>query len=211
MSGLRLLIGLACLAAAGNEEPSGADAGAGEAARFPLQFDSEVVRLFVEAESLRVEGLYLFRCLESSLPVVSLLYPYPAGELDGGARTVRLEARSPGGTWRLLDFREMPEVPAVRWRVPLELGDRIEVRTTYVQELRAQHARYIVTTTHAWGAPLNRARFEIHLPEDAVPTRFSFPFERHEGDGKVFYAYEAEGFAPDRDVIVEWETREGDR
>jgi hypothetical protein len=205
------LLGLACLASAGNEVPSGAKAGPGGPAHFPLQFDSEVVRLFVEAESVRVEGLYLFSCFESSLPAVSLLYPYPAGELVGGTRTLRLEARTPGGIWQPLEFREMPRVPAVRWRVPLDLGDRIEVRTTYRQELCARHARYIVTTTHAWGVPLNRARFEIHLPEDAVPTRFSLPFERREVDGGVFYLHEAEGFAPDRDVIVEWETREGDR
>lgn len=195
MSGF-LLAGLALLAATGNGE---------EPPRFPLQFESEVVRLFVEPESVRVEGLYVFRRSESALPAVSLLFPYPTHELVGGARTLRLEARAPGEPWRPLDFREIPQVPATRWRVPLDLGDRIEVRTVYRQELLARHARYVVTTALAWGAPLLRARFEIRLPENATPTRFSLPFERREEDGDAFWLYEAAPFTPERDVVVEWE------
>ena len=205
---LRLRVASACLALAAGVS-AGDEGTPGGAARFPLQFDSETVRLFVEPESLRVEGLYVFRCPGTALPEVSLLYPYPAGELAGGARTLRLEGRSPGGTWRPLDFREMPGRSAVRWRIPLDLGDPFEVRTTYRQELRAQRARYLVTTARAWGVPLRRARFEIRLPPGAVPTRFSLPFERRESGGDVIYLHEAEEFAPLEDVIVEWEMPRG--
>ena len=167
--------------------------------------------IFVEPESVRVEGLYVFRGSASPLPAVSLLFPYPDHELVGGAQTLRLEARPPGGSWRPLDFQEMPQVPAARWRVPLDFGDHLEVRTVYRQELLARHARYIVTTARAWGVPLQQARFEIRLPETVIPTRFSLPFERWDADGDVFRLYEATPFAPDRDVVVEWEPSEGER
>lgn len=199
MSGLPLLAGLALLAAAGNEE---------EPPRFPLQFESEIVRLSVEAESLRVEGLYVFRCSGSPLPAVSLLFPYPSDDLVGGARTLRLEVRAPGEPWRPLDFRELPQ--AALWRVPLDLGDRVEIRTVYRQELVARYARYVVTTARAWGVPLRRARFEVRLPEAAVAPRFSLPFERREEGGETFWLYESAPFAPDRDVIVEWDQPDGE-
>jgi hypothetical protein len=206
--GTGLLLGLVCLPGSGNAGPA-ADPDA--ATRFPLRFESEVVRLFVEADSVRVEGLYVFRRLDSPRSAVSLLFPYPADEHSGGAHTTRLEARVPGGTWRPLEFRELPRVSAVQWRIPLDLADSLEVRTTYRQELRANRVRYVVTTARAWGASLRSARFEIRLPEDAIPLGFSLPFELREGDGGVFFRYEAEDFAPDRDVVVEWEGPPADR
>ena len=170
----------------------------------PLQFDSEVVRLFVAEDSLEVEGIYRLLCRRTNTPYASLFYPYPADSLLGGARTVLLECRSPGDPWQTLPFEEIPARHAARWRIPLDLGPELEVRTLYRQALNSGYARYIVTTTQAWGRPLRHARFEIYLPTGAEPQRFSFPFERQEADGKVFYLYEAEDFLPDRDIVVEW-------
>ena len=182
-------------------EPGGSVA----ARAIPLRFDSEVIRLFVGNDTLRVEGTYRLICRPDAPPAISLLYPYPADSLLGVAETELLECRIPGGPWQSLDYEEYPRLPAARWRIPLGLGDTLEVHTIYTQVLLTRYARYIVTSTQAWGRPLRHARFEIHLPADVTPVRFSFPFERQETNGHIYYLYEAENFLPDTDIIVHWE------
>jgi hypothetical protein len=170
----------------------------------PLQFDSEIVRLFVEEDSLEVEGIYHFLCRSRRDAIVTLVYPYPVDSLLGGARSTLLECRAPGGPWQPMEFKELPQRPGVRWGIPLGLGDTLEVRTVYRQALLSTYARYILTTTKSWGRPLKHARFEIHLPDGAEPLRFSYPFECQEVLGESLYLYEVENFMPERDIIVEW-------
>jgi len=170
----------------------------------PLQFDSELIRLYVAADSLEVDGIYRFLCKPAGFPEMTLFYPYPQDSLLGGARMVRLEARAPRGVWQPARFEETPMAHGGRWWVPMDLGDSLEVRCIYRQALRAQYARYIVTTTRHWQRPLSHARFEIYLPKDTSPTRFSFPFRAEQEDGLVYYVYEAEQFMPSQDIIVEW-------
>jgi hypothetical protein len=205
---LVVLAGLAAAAAvavAGSQERGSSASGTGFRDSFPLRFDSESVRLFVEEDTLRVEGTYRFLCRESESPIAALLYPYPADSSLGAARTLSLEGRAPGLPWRPLDFVELPGSAGVRWRVPLDLGDTLEVRTVYLQRTYGRTARYIVMTTHAWQRPLREARFEIHLPAGATPTNFSYPFTRRESAAGVFYSFEAKDFIPDGDIIVEYQ------
>ncbi len=172
--------------------------------RMPLRFDSEVVRMFIQGDSLAIEGIYYLVTSPSRPPIMSFFYPYPEDSLLGGAKTASLAARWEDVDWQTLDFEEYPRAHGVRWRVPL-LADTVIVRTVYRQALRAQYGRYIVTTTKAWGRPLTHARFEIYLPENAVPARFSYPFELQTDGGRIFYLYETSRFWPEEDIIVEWE------
>ena len=80
----------------------------------------------------------------------------------------------------------------------------LSVRSVYRQERRASYARYVVTTTSAWGRPLTHARFEIYLPAGARDMEFSFPFGRGEGEGGACYVYEAVDFMPSHDITVTW-------
>lgn len=163
----------------------------------------------MEGDSLRVEGTYVFLCREPAARTMVLLYPYPEDSLLGEASTCRLEARAPGQEWQPLKFDELPSAPGALWRVPLDLGDEVEVRTTYRQQLRSTHARYIVTTTGAWGRPLREAHFEIHLPPGAVPKWTSFPYRTTVDDGRTVLHFETENFAPVKDIVVEWESPPG--
>jgi hypothetical protein len=174
-----------------------------------LQFDSEVVRLFVEGDTLRVEGLYRFLCDPSKADFKTLFYPYPQDSLLGAAWTVSLDFRTPGSSWASSEFAEVPDNRGARWRVPLTHGDTLEVRAVYKQTLFDSYFRYIVTTTGLWKRPLKHARFEIFLPDGAVPDNFSFPFKLNTSGGRAYYLYETMDFLPNRDVIAEWTSGSG--
>jgi hypothetical protein len=171
----------------------------------PLRFESEVVRLLVAPDSVTVDGLYVMSCAPDAEGSTALFYPYPRDARLGGARSLELTVRvRPDTAWRAAPFREIADGRGARWQLPLSPGDTLEVHTVYKQALRANFARYIVTTTSGWEHPLRHARFEITLPENAEPVSFSFPFERCDRDGRRVWCYEATGFRPDRDIDVSW-------
>lgn len=176
----------------------------GEApSRFPLQFESEVVKLRVEEDSLRVEGIYrLRRRAEGMIP--ALFYPYPADSLLGGGRTVLLRVRTPEGSWAPLRWQESSRPAGARWLLPFFRGSVLELHTVYRQARSGCYARYIVTTTRAWREPLAHARFEIELPPGAEPLAFSHDFAREPGAPDGPYVFEAADFWPDRDITVTW-------
>jgi len=84
------LLGLATVAAAGDRSA------------LPVVFDSELVVLEIESDSLRVDGTYVLLCRPDAAGTpVSLVYPYPQDPELGGARTVSLACRLGAGSWRL--------------------------------------------------------------------------------------------------------------
>jgi hypothetical protein len=171
---------------------------------FSLVFDSESVRLDIVGDSLEVRGTYVLVCrtpVEKSIP---LFYPFPSDSLLGGARMVSLAFRAGADSSAPARWEELPLASGVRWWLPPCRGDSIVAEAVYRQELHAEYARYIVTTTQLWGRPLRRADFEIRLPPGAEPLDFSFPFERRSARGEIYYAYQAQDFFPDRDIVVRW-------
>lgn len=170
----------------------------------PLRFDSEVIRIHVEPDSLRIEGHYRFVVPEPRPGFQTLFYPYPADSLLGGACTVSLEWRSGDRPWQAMDFHELSNGSGARWPVPLPDEGWVEVRTVYRQARLADYGRYIVTTTRGWAHPLRQARFEIHLPAGAQPNTFSHPFTRNVEAGENCYLFGANDFYPDRDIRFTW-------
>lgn len=171
---------------------------------FPVAFESEIIRIFIEPDSLRVEGLYHLRGVGDRQRVVNLNYPYPEDSKLGGARTDLLEART-DGPWIPLGFSEMPDDRGALWHVPINPGSPVTVRTVYRQQRLSNYARYIVTTTRAWTRPLKHARFEIYLPSTVVPRKFSYDFQPGTGEFGPCWVYEEKDFWPHRDIWVSWD------
>jgi hypothetical protein len=151
---------------------------------------------------VEVTGTYHFRVVGGRSAAQPMLYPYPQDARLGAAKTLRLEVERADGRWASLKFEELPP-RGVRWHLPASERDRMTVRTVYRQVMRTTYARYIVTTTQYWGAPLRRARFEIRLPPGAKDPRFNYPF-RPKGPSVRVWTYEAEDFLPREDIVVSY-------
>jgi hypothetical protein len=169
-------------------------------ARSALRFDAEVIRLEIRGDTLRVDGTYHFVDPEHR-PSTALFYPYPEDSLLGAAWTESLAWHpADDAPWQALPIRERPERSGVGWLIRHDGAERFTVRTVYCQRLRTRYARYIVTTTNAWGRPLRSARFELMLPPGMELIESSFPFER---EGEI-WVFSAEDFLPAKDVVVRW-------
>lgn len=173
---------------------------------FPVVFESEVIRIFIEPDSLRVEGLYNLRGAGERKQIVTLSYPYPEDELLGAARTELLEART-DGPWIPLSFSEKSDGRGALWQIPVSPDSEVTVRTVYRQQRLTHYARYIVTTTRAWTRPLQHARFEIYLPPGVFPVEFSYDFQPGQGKFGPCWVFEENNFWPDRDITVTWELK----
>ncbi|MFB3908856.1 MAG: hypothetical protein ACE15D_10675 [Candidatus Eisenbacteria bacterium] len=174
---------------------------------FAVSFDSEWIRLAVLGDSLEVRASYFLRCREPDGARVTLFFPFPEDSLLGPARMISLHAGVERAALSAIPWRPMPPtsaMSAVRFETPPCTGDTVFVDAVYRQQLLGPYARYIVTTTRAWHRPLRHARFDVRLPEGAVPIDFSFPFEAREDSVGRFYSYEVDSFYPDRDIIVRW-------
>lgn len=182
-------------ASAGNNPLDGA---------LPVIFDSERIRLHIVRDSLEVRGTYYLLCVRPTNQDLALFYPFPSDSMLGGSRMVSLEVRPNAGEFAPARWDLIPGGRGVRWWMPPCAADTLIVESVYRQKLLGDYARYIVTTTRSWERPLRRARFEIHLPDSVTPTEFSFPFEKRTGHGAIWYAFEAEDFFPDRDIVVKW-------
>lgn len=167
-----------------------------------LEFDSEEIVIDVRGDAVEVTGTYHFRVAGGPVPAQPMLYPYPEDPLLGEARTLRLEWQQPGGRWAPLAFEELPP-RGVRWRLPASAADTLTVRTVYRQAMRSNYARYIVTTTQAWGQPLRKASFEIRLPPGAKDPEFSHPF-RPKGPSVRVWTFDATEFLPREDIVVRY-------
>lgn len=175
---------------------------AGDPPASRLEFDSEEIVIDLQGAAVEVTGTYHFRVVGGAVPAQPMLYPYPEDPLLGAARTLRLEWSGPDGRWAPLEFEELPP-RGVRWRLPATGEDSLTVRTVYRQAMRGNYARYIVTTTRAWGQPLRKASFEIRLPPGAKDPQFSYPF-RPRGPSVLVWTYEATDFLPREDIVVRY-------
>jgi hypothetical protein len=166
-----------------------------------LRFESELIRLEIRGDTLRVDGIYRLEATSPHEPVL-LFYPYPVDSLLGEAWTESLAWRPASETdWRPLAVEEEPTLDGVFWRLPLEGNRRVEARTVYGQRLRARYGRYILTTTAAWGRPLQEARFELALPPGMRLVECSYPFARG-ADG--IWRFLARDFMPLEDLLFRW-------
>lgn len=188
---------LACAALAFSAAAAPQDRPAGR-----LSFDAEDILIDVRGDVVEITGTYHFRITGGPVPAQPMLYPYPQDPLLGAAWTLRLEWRQPDGRWAPLTFEER-QPQGVRWQLPASALHAMTVRTVYRQAMRTTYARYIVTTTRAWGQPLRRASFEVRLPPGAKDPSFSYPF-RLKGPSVLVWTYEARDFLPREDMVVRY-------
>jgi hypothetical protein len=90
--------------------------------------------------------------------------------------------------------------------VPPERTKKIRVR--YHQQTPAGKFEYILTTTKAWGRPLERAEFSIVVPDSLELISCSPSFDRKEKNGQeTIYHIRRDHFMPASNLMIQWKRR----
>ena len=80
-----------------------------------------------------------------------------------------------------------------------------KIRVRYRQRTPSQRFEYILTSTKAWGKPLELAEFRIVVPDSLKLISCSPVFDRKETiKNTVYYHIKRSKFMPDSNLIVKW-------
>ena len=172
------------------------------AALTPLRFHREHVTVEPSDRRVRVVGVYYFRN-ESDEPLATgIKYPFPVDRNHMMPFRIRVWEETEEGLNPLGFVRANA---SVNWRMRFAPREERMVRVEYVQEIKKNHAVYIVTTTHAWGRPIELAEFEFRVPAHFEDVALSFEPDRVSVSGDtVVYYMRATDFLPDSDLTVTW-------
>jgi len=170
-----------------------------------VDFLYEKIILEIEPPELTVTGLYRFQNrfpFEVTLP---MLYPFPVDEYQDFPHQISVKSITADGK-QPLEFAWRRNDNAIRLNVSAGGKSSTEMRVTYSQRLKGKQARYILTTTKAWGRPLKSADYQLILSENLKINSISFPFDRAQNvAGKRYYFLHKENFMPDVELIIRWE------
>jgi hypothetical protein len=170
-----------------------------------VDFVYEKIILEIEPPELTVTGLYRFQNRFPFGITLPMLYPFPVDEYQDFPHKISAKSITAGGR-QPLEFDWRPNDNAIRLNVTAGGESSAEMEVAYSQRLKGNQARYILTTTKAWGKPLKSADYELILPEHLEIRSISFPFDRAENiAGKRVYFLYKENFMPEMDLIVEWD------
>lgn len=168
----------------------------------PVHFCEEDVTVAPSVGRVRVAGLYSFRNETDRLVEMGIAYPFPVDECHAFPDSVSVTELRDGEPVTIA-FSERPA--SVFWRMRFDGRETRRVRVEYSQALARNRAVYIVTTTAAWGRPIDVAEFHIEVPRGLRDVRLSFSPDTVEDRGDtIVYHLREEGFLPDSDIKIEW-------
>jgi hypothetical protein len=124
---------------------------------------------------------------------VVVSYPFPIDSANPFPDSIEI----PGYTFKRNDT-------AVTFVMHFRPGQEDSFFAYYRQRLRANAARYIVTSTRKWQRPIDRAQFCVTAPA-GLDVKLSYgPDSTVRRDSLVDYWYTSVKFWPDKDVVVTW-------
>ena len=162
-----------------------------------VDFFREDLRFRLMDGKFEIEGDYYFRNNTESPLTMKLIYPFPLDSLFG-----KIDSVICFGSSDLSSSIYSVNQKQMIFAISIPPNESKIYRIAYHQQLRANKALYILTTTKRWGKPFERASYEL-LVENLDVDSLSYIPDKVEvfNDSTKFY-WDKENFMPDRDFEV---------
>lgn len=168
-------------------------------------FEREVIKIFVDTSSVRVDGTYVLKNTASSPRVQRLFYPFPIDSLH--IFPSRIAVRQDGDS---IAYRITAK--GVVFPVNIPANDSATFRVTYEQDCLDNAACYILTSTVVWKEPLKTAQFEVNVPDNIELTWIAYEVQKVKKEkGGLVHAFGQKDFMPDKDLCIRWRVRAGNK
>jgi hypothetical protein len=173
----------------------------------PFDFIAEEITLIVSETSSTVNGVYHFKNNTDKIATFPIVFPFYIDSLTQYPDSIRAFIIVDGDTLNLLQ-KELPSKDGISLRIPMPDGKLTAWYLNYTQKISGPEARYILTSTTAWGKPLENATYTFWVPEsfnsvtvwpeaDSVITES--PFKK--------YISHKSNFMPTADMQVRWKPK----
>ncbi|MGQ9705917.1 MAG: hypothetical protein ACUVWP_02790 [bacterium] len=168
-----------------------------------IEFVSEDVSIYINSDSVKVEGRYHFRNTDKSDRQIDIEYPFFIGE----------GVRSPTNISVYIDdnlsYHFVNAKDKIKFEVQLPAGGEREVLVTFNQPSIENYYTYILTTTKKWGRPLESAVFRIYSNGDFMDIVSSYPLSPQiDVDGTQYYVLTEGNFMPEKDLMIMWSSKD---
>lgn len=167
-----------------------------------ISFVSEHIDMAVEPGRQIITGYYTFRRTGNSPQRFTVSYPFPVNDdmhFPDNISVCRVSDNTRVNVNKHFDH------DSVSFEVPFDKANTVTVAVRYIQRLSAHEARYILTTTAAWGKPLEHAEFVISIPDTLNHVALSYtPDLTIIDEGRIIYSMKRSQFMPEKDLVVRW-------
>jgi hypothetical protein len=148
---------------------------------------------------LKVDGLYSFRNTAPREQATRILYPFPTTRDCGPVIHARVRSLPDGQEIALTHQDSL----GIRFPLCLPAHSEQLLHIEYRQLMPHGTLHYILTTTQAWGQPLESATFTLTLPDTLALDSLSYPPTSTRAlEHNTLYSWHFEQFMPRWDWVV---------
>jgi len=159
-----------------------------------VEFTSELIEMSVRGNTLTIHGIYHFTNQNPEAVRVVMLYPFPVNATHPFPHAIRVKP---------IAYRKVKD--GITWTVEAGPNGKPTVEVVYSQRCLERSAKYILTTTQAWGQALKQAEFIVRVPSSFKEVTLSYSPDSVKGikGEQVFYLTKKD-FLPEKDLEVRW-------
>jgi hypothetical protein len=164
-------------------------------------FSGEDIKIeILNSSSYRIKALYFFRKDLSSNNQLNVFYPIPSNSNLSFPLDFNCDAHG-----RSVQFS--PDQKGKGFFITIGSGpmETCTLDVSYSQKSRNGEGRYILTSTAAWGRPLEWGEYHIEIPENIRLDSVSFKPDTIQiiGEKKIF-TFRKTNFSPLKDICFRW-------
>jgi hypothetical protein len=166
-----------------------------------IRFQKEHIQVFVRPKSIRVQGFYTFVNPEPFPRRETLFYPIPVDSLHPPQDYVLVRVANGA-------LPTKPMGNGVVFAIEVPASGSLDVEVIYEQTSLDGSGCYILTSTAEWKEPLERASFDIHVPDSIEIDWMAYDARAKKTPrGERVYAFSKEHFMPEKDLCLRWRVR----
>ncbi|GEM_PF-2499301 len=169
-----------------------------------VEFFKEEITLSVSDSQATINGTYYFRNNTDEDWEFPVLFPFYMDSLSLFPFLIRPYFIDSSKVVDL-NYRIIENTNSISLAIPLKPHSTTIWHLDYAQKIKAQKARYIITSTNIWGKPLEEATCKFIVPSkfNNVVTWPAADTSYTDGTNTVFLSHQKE-FLPQRDMEVSW-------
>jgi hypothetical protein len=169
-----------------------------------VDFYKEEITLAVNDSESSVNGIYYFRNNTEKAGNFPVIFPFYVDSLSLFPYSIKPYAVDSSKTVSL-DFESIEKLGSISLAIPLKPHSVTIWHLDYVQKIKARQARYIITSTNAWGRPLQEATYRFIAPAncDSIKTWPPADSSFKEGGRLIFLSHQKD-FLPKQEMEISW-------
>lgn len=161
-------------------------------AQASLKFVEEYIDFKLDEQFFEINGVFLFHNPQESRIRTRIEFPF-ATEADS-LKAIRVFDLNKNER-----LKYTAKGKSIYFIIEIEAKDTLSINIAYKQPAKAENV-YIITSTQAWGKPLEKAKYSLKTAENRSVKNFSYNPDYRTPEG--IYIWEKTGFMPEKDFIV---------